>query len=30
MKVVKGMKILNALRADGWYLVRQRGSHREF
>jgi predicted RNA binding protein YcfA (HicA-like mRNA interferase family) len=30
MKVVKGMKIVSDLRADGWYIARQRGSHREF
>lgn len=30
MKVVKVSKILSVLKADGWYLVRYRGSHREF
>ncbi len=30
MKVVKISVILSALRGDGWQLVRQRGSHRQF
>lgn len=30
MKVVKVNKILKELKADGWYIDRQRGSHREF
>lgn len=30
MKVVKIKKILSALRQDGWVLVRQNGSHRQF
>ena len=30
MKVIKGAKILNDLTKDGWYLVRQKGSHRKF
>lgn len=30
MKVVKVSKILRDLKADGWYLARYRGSHREF
>ena len=30
MKVVKISKILKDLRRDGWYLARQKGSHRQF
>ena len=30
MKVVKVSKILRDLKKDGWYLDRQRGSHRQF
>lgn len=30
MKTVKLSKILKDLLADGWYEVRQRGSHRQF
>lgn len=30
MKVVKGVKILNDLNKDGWYIVHQKGSHRKF
>jgi len=30
MKVIKGAKILKDLNKDGWYIVRQRGSHRKF
>lgn len=30
MKTVKVRKILRDLKADGWYMARQRGSHREF
>ncbi len=30
MKVVKVSKILRDLHADGWYLDRQKGSHRQF
>ncbi len=30
MKVVKFSAIIKALLADGWYLDRQRGSHRQF
>lgn len=30
MKVVKVSKILRDLRRDGWYLDRQKGSHRQF
>lgn len=30
MKVVKVRRILQVLKKDGWYLARQRGSHREF
>ena len=30
MKVVKGHKILSDLNADGWYIDRQKGSHRQF
>ncbi len=30
MKVVKVIKILRDLKKDGWYLDRQRGSHRQF
>uniref|UniRef100_UPI004029F016 type II toxin-antitoxin system HicA family toxin n=1 Tax=Prevotella sp. TaxID=59823 RepID=UPI004029F016 len=30
MKTVKLSKILKDLQADGWYEVRQRGSHRQF
>lgn len=30
MKVVKISKILKDLRRDGWYLDRQKGSHRQF
>lgn len=28
-KVIKVSKILKALKNDGWYLARQRGSHRQ-
>ncbi|MBR6592400.1 MAG: type II toxin-antitoxin system HicA family toxin [Prevotella sp.] len=30
MKVVKVSKILRDLQRAGWYLARQRGSHRQF
>lgn len=30
MKVVKVSVIIKKLIADGWYLVEQRGSHRQF
>ena len=30
MKVIKVSAILNKLEEDGWYLVRTRGSHRQF
>jgi predicted RNA binding protein YcfA (HicA-like mRNA interferase family) len=30
MKVVKGSKILDDLKKDGWYIVHQKGSHRQF
>lgn len=30
MKVVKCSEILRKLQADGWYLVHQKGSHRQF
>ena len=30
MKIIKGAKILKALKADGWYIVNQEGSHRQF
>lgn len=30
MKTVKVSKILRDLYADGWYLDRQKGSHRQF
>lgn len=30
MKTVKLSKILKDLQANGWYEVRQRGSHRQF
>lgn len=30
MKVVKVSKILRDLKKDGWILVRQKGSHRQF
>lgn len=30
MKVVKVSKILTDLQRDGWYLDRQKGSHRQF
>lgn len=30
MKVVKVRKILRDLKKDGWILVRQKGSHRQF
>lgn len=30
MKVVKIMAILRRLERDGWYIDRQRGSHRQF
>lgn len=29
-KVVKVSAIIKALKADGWYIDRQRGSHRQF
>ena len=29
-KVVKVSRILQALKKDGWYKVRQKGSHRQF
>lgn len=30
MKVLKTSAVLKALLADGWILVRQKGSHRQF
>ena len=30
VKVIKGAKILNDLKKDGWYMVHQKGSHRKF
>lgn len=30
MKRYKGSEVLKRLRADGWYLVSQKGSHRQF
>lgn len=30
MKVVKVSKIIRDLKADGWYLAYQKGSHRQF
>jgi len=30
MKVIKVIKIIKALTADGWYIDRQKGSHRQF
>ncbi|MCL1943573.1 MAG: type II toxin-antitoxin system HicA family toxin [Candidatus Azobacteroides sp.] len=30
MKVIKGAKILKDLHDDGWYIVHQKGSHRQF
>lgn len=30
MKVVKVSAILKALHEDGWYMVHQKGSHRQF
>ena len=30
MKVIKGAKIFRDLKKDGWYIVRQKGSHRKF
>ncbi len=30
MKVVKGSRILKMLSDDGWFIVRQRGSHRQY
>ena len=30
MKVVKVSEIIRRLQADGWYLDRQKGSHRQF
>ena len=30
MKLVKGAKILRDLNDDGWYIVHQEGSHRQF
>lgn len=30
MKVVKCSEILRKLKEDGWYLVHQKGSHRQF
>lgn len=30
MRTVKVSKILRDLKKDGWFLVRQRGSHRQF
>ena len=30
VKVIKGAKILNDLRRDGWFVVHQKGSHRKF
>lgn len=30
MKVIKVSKILRDLKRDGWYLDRQKGSHRQF
>ena len=30
MKTIKVLKILKTLKADGWILVHQKGSHRQF
>ena len=30
MKVVKGSRILKMLSDDGWFIVRQRGSHKQY
>ena len=30
MRVVKIIKIIKTLEKDGWYIVRTRGSHRQF
>jgi len=30
MKVIKVSKILNDLKRDGWYIVNNEGSHRQF
>lgn len=30
MEKLKTRKIIDMLRDDGWYLVRQKGSHRQF
>ncbi len=30
MKVIKVSAVIKQLKADGWYLYRQRGSHRQF
>ena len=30
MKVWKVKEIINCIESDGWYLVTQRGSHRQF
>jgi len=30
VKVIKEAEILNDLNNDGWYIVRQKGSHRKF
>lgn len=30
MKVVKVSEIIRRLHADGWYIKKQRGSHRQF
>ena len=30
MKIIKTGKILRMLKKDGWYMVHQKGSHRQF
>jgi len=30
MKVIKVIKIIKTLEKDGWYIARQKGSHRQF
>lgn len=30
MKVIKIMMIIKTLEKDGWYIARQKGSHRQF
>lgn len=30
MRVIKIVKIIKTLEKDGWYIVRTRGSHRQF